>query len=169
MFFVFFSYLILKYFCFSPVLQKLRFSFFFFLQLLKRSSKSLNLCSESVQIPWWPFKALLKSISLLWCTNPAHGVSEECFLSRAKAQPCFQSIASVLVFWRAVSVQALDNALFDGVQWLTRPHLSPRPLLLSSPHALPCKTKRTQTSTHWLMYAHTLPFSLSLHPSSGGF
>lgn len=54
-----------------------------------------------------------------------------------------------------MSVQALDNVLFDGVQWLTRPHLSPRPLRLSSPHALPCKTKHTQTSTHWLTYTHS--------------
>lgn len=89
--------------------------------------------------------------------------------SRAKAQPCFQSIESVLVFWRAVSVQALDNVLFDGVQWLTRPHLSPRPLLLSSPHALPCKAKHTDIHplTHTHTHKHTLP--LSLHPSSGGF
>jgi len=86
--------------------------------------------------------------------TPAHSINKECF-SRAKTQPFFQSMESVLIFWRAVWVQALDNGLFDGVQWLTRPHLSPRPLLLSSPHALPCKTKRTQTSTHWLIYTHS--------------
>lgn len=85
--------------------------------------------------------------------------------SRAKAQPCFQSIESVLVFWRAVSVQALDNVLFDGVQWLTRPHLSPRPLLLSSPHALPCKAKHTDihplTHTHAHSQTHTPALSAS--------
>lgn len=85
--------------------------------------------------------------------------------SRAKAQPCFQSIEGVLVFWRAVSVQALDNVLFDGVQWLTRPHLSPRPLLLSSPHALPCKAKHTDihplTHTHAHSQTHTPALSAS--------
>lgn len=99
--------------------------------------------------------------------------------SRAKAQPCFQSIESVLVFWRAVSVQALDNVLFDGVQWLTRPHLSPRPLLLSSPHALPCKNQNAHRHPPTDSWAHTytlpnthsrfLALSLFLHPSSGGF
>lgn len=83
--------------------------------------------------------------------------------SRAKAQPCFQSIESVLVFWRAVSVQALDNVLFDGVQWLTRPHLSPRPLLLSSPHALPCKAKHTDI--HPLTHAHSQTHTPALSAS----
>lgn len=87
--------------------------------------------------------------------------SAKIVFSRAKAQLHFQSIESVLVFCRAVSAQALDNILFDGVQWLTRPNLSPRPLMLSSPHALPCKTKRTQTSTHWLMCTHTHAHSRS--------
>lgn len=85
------------------------------------------------------------------------------FFLRAKTQQRFRSIKSVLIFWRAVSVQALDNVLFDGVQWLTRPHLSPRPLLLSSPHA-PCRTKcyrHPPTDSHTHSQKRTLPHSAS--------
>lgn len=70
---------------------------------------------------------------------------------------CFQSIESALVLWQVVSEQALDNVLFDGVQWLTRPHLSPRPLLLSSPHTLPCKNQNAHRHppTDSFVCAHT--------------
>lgn len=86
-------------------------------------------------LPWW-FLKLLKSI---WCPNRSLPARVFIFLL------CFLQIEGVLVLWRAVSVQALDNILFDGAEWLTRPHLSPRPLLLSSPHTLPCSSKHTST------------------------
>lgn len=66
--------------------------------------KSLNVCAQKV--PWWLF---LIHFSAPLMYKPRLSRSVLVFFSRAKAQPCFQSIQSVLVLWRAVSAQALDN------------------------------------------------------------
>lgn len=156
----------MKYFFFSLVLQKLRLFFAAIKEVFKVIKLALRKRTNTLM-------ALFRSAAEIHFSAVMHKPSSRrqrgVFSFRGqKHRRAFQSIASVLVFGRAVSAQALDNALFDGVQWLTRPHLSPRPSPALQPTRAPMQKPNalrhppTDSCTH--THTHTPVLALCICP-----